>query len=295
MPKAKTKVKAKKKTKKVQSIFDAQHLQDHAEKYFKEIGKNQTRNEGYVEAIHAATFDERFPQMYKVLPEKVFGSAEIRHFEVSVGQSSMTRLRAVLNPDTRWHEYIAPGKYASLTIDGTLFMTDTGHERWSSFPLLDNAYGTVFVSGLGLGMILLPLLLNGHVRKVYVLENTVDVVRLVASPLFRYLVRQVGMDRQRDVEILYGDVWEWDNPNKLRFNTIFHDIWSSFGPDLLPEFEKLKKRYRKWLPKESYATKWQGCWAEGTCKQLQLEQAEKEQEMEDLIALETADLERKFG
>lgn len=255
---------------------EEQMLRAHAREYFEKLDAAQARNEKYIELIHNATYDERFPEMYKVLPEKEFGEARIEHFEVSAGASSMTRLRAMLNPDTRWYEYIAPGRYARLVIGTTLFMTDTSHERWSSFPLLDNAFGDVFISGLGLGMVLTPLLLNGHVQRVYVLEKSADVVGLVASPLFRYLLGRVGLDRQRDVRILHGDVWAWNNPDKLRFSTIFHDIWATFGPELLPEFDKLKKRYRKWLTK---GTHWQGCWAEETCKLLEAEQTRKRQEL----------------
>lgn len=255
-------------------------LRAHASEYFETLGENTARNEKYIDAIHAATYDERFPQMYKVLPTNEFGKAQIRHFEVSISQSAMTKLRAKLNPDTRWYEYVAPGKYAALVIDGVLFMTDTGHERWSSFPLIDNAYGDVFISGLGLGMVLLPLLTNGHVQRIYVLEKEPDVVGLVGAPLFRYLCSQVGLDRQRDVRVLHGDVWTWKNPDKLKFSTIFHDIWATFGPDLLPEFAKLKKRYRKWLAK---GTHWQGCWAEDTCKTLKEEFDRKAREVQAAV------------
>lgn len=249
---------------------DLQHLNKH-NKYFEELARTQDRNEKYIDAIHCASYDERFPRMYKVLPERKFGKAEIRHFDVTPEQSMMTRLRAQFNPDTRWHGYVAPGRYARLTIDDELFMTDTGFERWSSFPLLEYAHGNVLISGLGLGMVILPLLLDSFVQKIFIVEKEPDVVGLVAAPLSNFLLRKLGTERRRCVEVYCGDIWTWDNPDKLMFDTIFHDIWPSFGPDLLPEFKKLKRRYKKWLNKGG----WQGCWAEDVCKQLARENEKK--------------------
>lgn len=248
----------------------------YAKKYCRQIARVKDRNMRHILAIEAATYDKRFPKMYEILPEGKSGKVAVEHFEVNFACSEMTKLRAALNPDTRWYEYIAPGKYTRLLINGTLFMTDTGHERWSSLPLLDNARGNVLVTGLGLGMVLTPLLANPKVKKVVVVEKNSDVAQVVLPPLMKYWqschflrVRDVV----RDVAVSLGDAWTW-NPYKetiqkgQKFDTIFHDIWATFGPELLPEFRKLKRRYRKWLAKDG----WTGCWAEDTCRQLRREE-----------------------
>lgn len=262
-----------------------QRFVEHAKKYARQVIRTKNRNEMYVGLIEAATFDKRFVPMHKILPAKKEGIVEISQFEINTACSEMTKLRALFNPDTRWYEYVSPGKYTRLTINDTLFMTDTGHERFSSLPLLDNARGNVLVSGLGLGMVLIPLLDNPDVETVTIVENNVDVVKAVLTPLANFISKRYGVKtRSRNVSVSLGDVWTW-NPYKetvkegMKFDTIFHDIWATFGPELLPEFRKLKRRYRKWLAKDG----WMGCWAEETCRQLRREEIRKFREVQAAI------------
>ena len=258
---------------------------EHAKKSARQIARVKDRNAMYMGLIEAATYDKRFVNMCDVLPEGGRGKAKIEHFRVDAACSHVSKLRALLNPDTRWYEYIAPGRYARLTIGDVLFMTDTGHERFSSLPLIDNARGHVLVTGLGLGMVLLPLLDNPEVESVCIVENNGDVAQLVLPPLVEYIGKRYGVQtRSRDVCISLGDAWTWDPFKETikkgqKFDTIFHDIWATFGPELLPEFRKLKRRYRKWLKKGG----WMGCWAEETCRQLRREEIRKFREVQAAI------------
>lgn len=265
---------------------------DYAKKYTRQIARTKDRNEKYIGRIEAATYDKRFVPMHEILPEgKLMRGkevVEISHFEISSAQSAVSKLRATLNPDTRWYEYVAPGKYTRLTINGTLFMTDTGHERFSSLPLIDNARGNVLVSGLGLGMVIPPLVRKPEVKRVYVVEKEYDVIALIVPLLTEFFrPEEPTLSARRwwkKLHVTQGDAWTWNPYDKTveagtKFDTIFHDIWATFGPELLPEFRKLKRRYRKWLAKDG----WMGCWAEETCRQLRREEIRKFREVQAAI------------
>jgi len=256
-----------------------------AGKTLRRMSRTKKRNLNKIAEIITASRDKRFPPMYEVLPQGECGGAKIEHFEIDTSRSVVTRLRAEFNPDTRWYTFIPPGKYARLSVDGVMYMTDTGHEHYSSLPLLNNAYGNVLVSGLGLGMVIPPLLANPKVDSVCVVEKNTDVVRLVLPPLLRYIQAHTDFGRSRDLCVSKGDVWNWDPyadtlSENRKFDTIFHDIWPNLGPELLPEFAKLKRRYRKWLNKGG----WMGCWAEETCRQLSREKRRELRERHTMIA-----------
>lgn len=88
-----------------------------------------------------------FPQMCKVVPEGEKGLARVRHFEISEFDAGMSAIR------DRWMR-VDPGKYARLTVDGRLFMSDTRMERITNGDFVRQAHGRVLIAGLGLGMIL---------------------------------------------------------------------------------------------------------------------------------------------
>ena len=58
---------------------------------------------------------------------KSVGCATLVKFEVDTQTSNGTRLRALLN-GFRW-EYVSPGAYIKLIVDGELMMSDTNMEK----------------------------------------------------------------------------------------------------------------------------------------------------------------------
>lgn len=243
-----------------------------AESELADLPKRLMKNGAVIEMMNQAHADPRFKRMVDVLPESSHGTAAISHFTVDPATENFSRMRALFNPDRRWHEYIIAGRYAKLTINDKVFMTDTAHEKISAIPFLDKAHGHVLVAGLGIGMVLPPLLDDPMVDSVTVIENNADVIDLV-GPHFK----------DRRLEIVHADIWTWKPKCFDRFDTVFHDIWPSIDWDNLPEMNRLKRRYRRYMNKEN-PKRWQWCWSEDLCRALKREWRQKKREIEKLQA-----------
>ncbi len=95
------------------------------------------------------------------------------------------------------------------------------------------AEGKVLVNGLGLGVLLKALLDKGDITEVTVIENSEDVINLVAET---YL----SDDR---VSIIHADAFEWKPPKGKRYDFVWHDIWDYICADNLPDMHKLHRKY----------------------------------------------------
>lgn len=186
-----------------------------------------------------------YVKMIDIIPEGRSGEIQIKHIEVSQEDSKFTRLRAAIKGRPR--DYVPPGQYAQLIVNGTLMMSDTPTEQRENFKLIQMAYGDVLIAGLGLGMVLVPLLANSNVTSVTVVEIDPDVIKLVV-PHF------LGPK----LKIIQADFTTWKAPNKARWHTIYFDIWPNINADDLPMISKLRQRYRRRLHPQG----WIGCWAQ---------------------------------
>lgn len=137
------------------------------------------------------------------------------------------------------------GRYAKLSIDGVLYMTDTRMEKMTSMPLVENAEGRVVVFGLGLGMVLPPLLASEKVISVLVVEKCLDVVALVA-PCYAH----------EKLSVVVGDAFDFVPEKDVRFDTVFFDIWPSIADENLDEARKLHRRFRRFVVPGG----WMGSW-----------------------------------
>jgi hypothetical protein len=186
-----------------------------------------------------------YAKMVDILPEGHIGSACVRHIEVPPDMAELTRLRALIN--NRPRDYVPAGRYAQLYIDGELYMSDTPTEQRENNELIQMAYGSVLIAGLGLGMVLVPLLANPNVTSITVVEISQDVIDLV-GPHFT----------DPRLKIVQADFLKWTPPRGARWDTIYFDIWPTINPDDTLEVSKLRRRYRRRLNKQG----WMGEWAQ---------------------------------
>ena len=194
-----------------------------------------------------------FPCMADKIPEGSVGSARVTHFTVTRADSSFAALRSVVTG--RRAEIVSPGRYARLSIEDELVMTDTNMERRTNRPLIEHARGHVLVGGLGLGMVVFGLLAKKPaIRSLVVLEVSPDVIALIQPYLpvdARLTIVQVdvfGWDGWQDhaEHGWQGQGWRGRSPRRglsrkgPQFDTIYFDIWPSIQASNIPSAELLR-------------------------------------------------------
>lgn len=110
-----------------------------------------------------------FPEMAKIFKEPVAqGIAKIEHHTVTEDESMMSGFHP--------GQWCPEGTYACLRINGRLVMSDTRMEHTTNWEVVHEAKGHVLIAGLGLGMILHPILAKEEVLSVTVVEKYADVI-----------------------------------------------------------------------------------------------------------------------
>ena len=187
--------------------------------------------------------------MHEVVPEGAHGNVKIQHLEVNKKDSDFTRLRASIG---HAGEYVPEGKYCRMLIDGHVVMSDTQEEKSSNYAVAYAAHGNVLIAGLGLGMILCPILRNPKVRSVTVIEKNPSVVLLVGAGRF---------PNKEKLTVVNADIFEWEPSKGDKYETVYFDIWQDICTDNLVEVTKLKRKFAKNLNRQD-AEAWMGAWKE---------------------------------
>lgn len=187
-----------------------------------------------------------YPDMCDVLDEGQSGKFALQKFEVS-----RDNIRAVLI------DGIPPGRYIRLTDGCETVMSNTLMEQRTNREVIRKANGNVFIAGLGIGMILLPMQEKENVLSITVLEKYQEVIDLVALQL----------PLNDKVKILKGDVFGYQFPKGTKFDTLYFDVWSYINADIYTEMQQLKKLYRKYKVFSTVnPNAFMGCWAEWEAK-----------------------------
>lgn len=121
-------------------------------------------------------------------------------------------------------------------------MSTTPFEERTHYPLRRIAGAErVLLNGLGLGMALEMALSHETMRLVTVVEISSDVITLVA-PTF--------LEDPR-VEIIHADALEWKPPKGVRYDFVWHDIWTYITADNCNDITKLKRKYARRCEKQA--------------------------------------------
>lgn len=178
----------------------------------------------------------RAGSLHKTVPEMKLGALRIVHDSPDL----LTRARAA-----RDGQPLNAEKYTRLFVDGTLWMTDAEFECWTNRDFCREAYGDVLIAGLGLGLILPPLLQNDEVSSVTVLEISPDVIAAI-EPIYRH----------KKLTVILADVNTF-SPLKRAFDCVYFDIWADVpNSDQKPQIQALKKRYRTSLKSGGRTAAW---------------------------------------
>lgn len=144
---------------------------------------------------------------------------------------------------------IDTGDHIRLVHNGEVVMSDTKMERLTNQEFLNEAHGKVLIGGLGIGLILLPLLEDDEITEITVVEYSQEVIDMVSPQLPK-------CDKLR---IVQGDVFTYV-PEHL-YNTIYMDIWNSINSDVyMNEMVPLMDRYAAYVDYTDDQC-YMGCWA----------------------------------
>lgn len=197
-----------------------------------------------------------FRRMVDVIPEGRRPTARVEHFDVTPENAKFANMTASWSPGGSVN-MIEPGRYARLFVNGTLVMSDTQMEQRTNQEAIQTATGNVLIGGLGLGLIVVPILQKPDVTGVTVIERNADVVTLVEAHIRKY-------DRRGLLKIEVGDVDTWtpfstQKPPfnvKRRYDYIYFDIWSGTCADDYDHHVRLHRRYQRYLRKGGKMTSW---------------------------------------
>lgn len=145
-------------------------------------------------------------------------------------------------------------------------MTDTKVEIWGHYEAIDaiawSSTKRVLINGLGLGMVLNAALQYDHVEHIDVVDNSWDVIKLVA-PAYTADPR---------VHVHHADAFNVQWPRNTRWNVVWHDIWPTISSSNLPEMTRLKRKYQN-------RCDWQAAWEEDKCRWLRDEENKSPEQM----------------
>jgi hypothetical protein len=188
------------------------------------------------------------PDLRSILKEGKSGDTSVEHFSVSKNAADFFNLRCIINEQPT--QTIRPGKYTRLVVAGDVMMSDTPMEWRTNLAFIGRAHGHVLIGGLGLGMVLPPILAKTSVKSVTVLEKSTHVLKLV-RPYYKH----------RKLRVVEADVFTWVPDKNQKFDTIYMDIWFDTCADNLDEMRALRAHYYGWLNAKNRMSNFR-CWRE---------------------------------
>lgn len=176
------------------------------------------------------------------VPEGEAGAWRVSKFEMTKEQAQWSALR------DRGRYCPAGTTYTRLTRNGRVIMSDTPAELRDLYEFRRAATGSVLINGLGLGIAAAMALAKSEVSDVTIIEQSLDVLALVAPSL--------ACDR---LTIIQADAYEWNPPKGRQWHVVWHDIWDDICADNLIGMKRLHRKYGR-------RAVWQGSWCRYECQ-----------------------------
>ena len=185
---------------------------------------------------------------YRVdVPEGVSGDWEVKRFKV---ERSIELLR--MEHDGRG---TPEGWYTGLYHKGEgVVMSDTNAEIRDFIGYIGSFEGDVLVTGLGLGCVAQALAKNPKIKKIVIIEQSHDVIKLVSKTL----------TFKKELWVLPGDAYKHTFGKDIMFDYAWHDIWTAPSTDDLVDMARIKRHYARSMK----APKRQFCWSEDQMRRL---------------------------
>ena len=181
-------------------------------------------------------YKREFVQLCNVLPPMQGETFQIKHYEVPP-LTELGKMRLMFEGNlhiTQEHLIKQDYTYTMLRDKGGIWMSDTPMEVNSNREFLRNANGDVLVFGLGIGLIIFPLLDCPDIKSITIVEREQEIIDMVGKHL-----------KSDKVKIILGDADEIEFPKEQKFDTIYFDIWKTISSENYEHTKELHKRFRK--------------------------------------------------
>jgi len=200
-----------------------------------------------------------FEEMVKIIPEGTAGNMVISHMTLSDEQVQSQKMLSMFSFSGGYgREYydLKAGTYCKLTDNGkwTIEMTDTPMERRTNLGFIGDAHGSVLIGGLGIGMIIVPLLTRENVTDITVVEIDQNVIDLVWSHID-------ALPRTCELDIICADVMTWRPPKGVKYDSLYFDIWPDICGDNWDDMKKISRSWWHWrTPKKQNPDAFMSLW-----------------------------------
>jgi spermidine synthase len=174
----------------------------------------------------------------------------IERFELTPEMVTQQKLASLKEFCLHENYDLRPGVYMRLVDkqEDEVVMSDTPMERRTNSQVVGLARGHVLIAGLGLGMILRPMIESPEVKTITVVEKFAEVIELN---------RRAGFDiNHHKLRMVNADIFNYHFPEVMKFDTIYFDIWNRIGKENLDGMNALHERFRKHLRPGGWMESW---------------------------------------
>jgi hypothetical protein len=189
-----------------------------------------------------------YTDLHTVYPQEPLVSSIYTIDTIVLSQAEVSREK-MYNFRNRWlvDGLKADFPYIRLKMNGKgIMMSDTPMERNTNFNFIQKANGDVIIFGLGLGLVIIPLLKKENVKSILVVELYQDLIDLVEPILKKY-------DTENKLSIIQGDCFEIHKsiPKEQKFDCVYGDIWIEICGDNYDEMKVLTRNWKNRINREN--------------------------------------------
>ena len=198
--------------------------------------------------MEAIDWNIEYTDLHTVYPTEPFVS-ETYTIDSVVLTEDRVRMEQMSNYRNSWltRGLKADFPYIRLKMNGKgIMMSDTPMERNTNHDFIRKANGDVIIFGLGLGLVILPLLKKENVKSVLVVELYQDLIDLVHPILKKH-------DTENKLSVIQGDCFEVHKsiPKEQKFDSVYGDIWIEICTDNYEEMKILTKNWKNRINREN--------------------------------------------
>jgi spermidine synthase len=111
-------------------------------------------------------------------------------------------------------------------------------ERLTNQNFIDNAKGDIIIFGLGLGLVIFPLLNDSEITSITVVDNSIDIIDNIGPIIKSY-------DINNKLTLINGDAFTYyQQLNEAKFDVMYFDYWNYVDETIQNDMYTLKELYK---------------------------------------------------